>query len=130
MTVYLTSFKRYYETPGKEFHSYDYSAYSVAVYQPSWYAQLTKLDLFDIRDPSGQWVRPRDFINDDWLGGSPPPRDYALLRRYHDALLGMYEKRWANQPEDRQLGFLERVADRDEVWCCWCPYDKAAQRQL
>lgn len=134
MTVFLTSFKVYHERYGQPpTWKTPPVGYSIAVYQPHWYSQLLKLDLFDIRDEHGQWVRPRNFIpepesrEEELVRGVDP----ALLRRYHNTLLGMYEKRWRH---DLELGLSLRRDHFDQhedvALCCWCPYDKAAQRQL
>jgi hypothetical protein len=126
MTIYLTSFKAYWE--GEDdvcTYTYKMPAFSIAVYQPKWYWNLEPLRLFDIRD-RGRWIRPRDFITEE---ASTAP-DHELLLRYHLKLYSMYTERWDRQPEYEQKAFLRRVQSQDEAWCCWCPYDKAAKRQL
>lgn len=141
MTVFLTSFKVYHERYGQP-PTWKTSpvGYSIAVYQPGWFPQLPKIDLFDIRDEHGRWTRPRDFINEygePSSGTEPRDPDPELLRRYHDTLLGMYEKRWTSgrfneDPLPYPSVFASRVdgIERNVALCCWCPYDKAAKRQL
>lgn len=153
MTVYLTSFKRYHADAafkdGKGLGSLP--GYSIAVYQPRWYPQLPVVDVFSILDADGRWVRPRDFIKcldpencvcvmcgsgltalcfcGAHVGKQKPNPE--LLERYHYRLLDMYTKRWER---DLELGLsLERDhfdQHEDVVLCCWCPYDRAAKRQL
>lgn len=87
--------------------------WSCAVYQPRGF-DYPKVDAFDIRDDLGRWTRPRDFV------GSPDP-----LAAYRQALMGIYLSR------SRQImDWLDAVQGRRIALCCWCPYDKAAQRQL
>jgi hypothetical protein len=119
MTAYLTSFKRWHrgevDFPDPE----SLTAYSIAVYQPRWYPELPTLQTFDIRD-GGRWTRPADFIPADH---NPEEPDAVLLDKYHDSLVGLYWSR-RHDPALAPL-FKDHVA-----LCCWCPYDKAAQRQL
>jgi hypothetical protein len=103
--VVLTSFKHYHETLSEAMEGR-----SVAVYQPKWYPPLPKLDVFDIRQ-DGKWTRPRDFINDN-----------QPLAAYEAALYGMYVERLTPLYD---LELPDPVA-----LCCWCPYDRAAKRQL
>ncbi len=155
MTVYLTSFKRHWATPSAQV----LPAYSIAAYQPAWCPQLPKLDVFDIRDENGQWVRPRNFLPSPEIladGGEIAVlarfANTELLRRYHDTLLKMYQKRWSQQThweegtEGAHFGgrvctaecfirYVNRVQHTsslisDVALCCWCPYNRAAQRQL
>ena len=115
MTVYLTSFKRYFESkcmPG----------YSIAVYQPRWYQQLPKIDMFDIRDATGQWTLPRNFVVVDG-SGKQTNSDMDVLRAYHDTLVAMYHERY------KVPGSFPEIT-KDVAFCCWCPYEKAAKRQL
>ena len=103
--VYLTSFFRSHELPAVP--------HSCAVYPPKGYEHLPKVAWTDIRDDTGRWIRPRDFIM------QPRP-----LQAYRDALYAQY------------LGRLDeaRAWAQGLIWdvalCCWCPYDKAARRQL
>jgi hypothetical protein len=125
MTVYLTSFKRWNTPDVAEYLNADPNelvAYSIAVYQPSWFPQLPKLDLFDIRNSSGAWIRPRDFVGESHDATQPDP---DLLKRYHDALLTLYRERWSDGDNTDIL-----LREADAALCCWCPYDKAAKRQL
>lgn len=61
----------------------------------------------------GTWIRPREYVNLN-----------APLDGYFMALLDLYASRAADADE-----WLQSVGDNVAV-CCWCPYDKAAQRQL
>jgi hypothetical protein len=104
MSIVLTSFKR----------SGDYSSlrghpqggitrpYSAAVYQPRGFS-YPKLDFWDIRDDRGNWTRPRE---------------------YRGKLIDLYASRI--EAINDWLHDLDHTA----VLCCWCPYDRAAQRQL
>ena len=128
MTIYLTSFKRFHAAEERggllDFQGQRMPGYSIAVYQPKNYPRLPKLDIFDIRNEAGEWTRPRNFIRYD----DTPAHNEALLRRYHDALVGMYQQRFERggfEVED-----LEKALGDDVALCCWCPYDRAAQRQL
>lgn len=118
MTVYLTSFKRWHSPDVAEYLNFDPNnppaRFSIAVYQPHWYPPLPKLDLFDIRSEAGAWIRPRLFE-----GQSDP------LYRYHERLLLLYRQRRHNGDNTDIT-----LRKRDAVLCCWCPYDKAAKRQL
>ena len=137
MTVYLTSFKRWHQpNPNDDIAGPDIAigrAYSIAVYQPDWFPQLPKLNLFDIRDENKQWVRPRNFMpafefasgDLDTDVGNPNAPNQELLKRYHDTLVGIYEERWHRGDNTDIL-----LREQDTALCCWCPYDKAAQRQL
>jgi hypothetical protein len=120
MSVLLTSFKRYHDDIAYPYPTMP--GYSIAVYQPSWFDPLPKLYLFDIHDENGQWIRPRNFMPEDH-DGAPSP---ALLAVYHDTLLDLYRSRYAAL-RYKDLGEL---AYNDVALCCWCPYDKAAKRQL
>jgi hypothetical protein len=109
--VLLTSFFK-----SKEAAEKGYDLYSVAVYQPKSYF-LPKLDFFDIRGPGGRWTRPRDFAH------LPNP-----LVSYRDALMSLYRSRAGDI-----VRWYEKLEGSDHpvaALCCWCPYDKAAQRQL
>jgi hypothetical protein len=116
MTIFLTSFKRYFDSkcavPG----------YSIAVYQPRWYPKLPKIDMFDIRDENGQWTLPRNFVIFDEFG-EQKNSDMDVLRDYHDTLVAMYHTRF------KILGSIPEIT-KDAALCCWCPYEKAAKRQL
>lgn len=127
MTVLLTSFQHWFSSGDTYMHVFD-RAYSIAVYQPSWFSPLPKLETFDIRREGGAWVRPRDFLKTSQVlvDRSEKP-DMELLQRYHDTLLGMYKKRM----DDYGTSLAGPVwTEKNIVMCCWCPYDKAAQRQL
>lgn len=93
---------------------------SVAVYQPTGFA-YQKLDFFDIRDESGKWTRPRDFIPDDHDPSKPSD---AVVGKYRAALYGLYIRRIA------EIDKWAKALNHDVALCCWCPYDRAAQRQL
>ena len=105
MSVVLTSFKKSLDLGfGKP--------YSAAVYQPKGF-NYPKLDIWDIRDDKEHWTRPRDFV------------DYEEpLREYRGKLLDLYGERF--QAIRNWVDGLDHTA----VLCCWCPYDRAAQRQL
>jgi hypothetical protein len=110
MRVYLTSFFESVKLPDSV------EVYSAAVYQPSGY-KYPKADWTDIRDQTGKWIRPREFLGDD---------DPAYS--YYVAMLEHYRNR-----RNDAVAWLESVTDpynTDIALCCWCPYDKAAQRQL
>jgi rhodanese-related sulfurtransferase len=149
VTIFLTSFKRYHEAQRGRGGLLDLSGgsmpgYSIAVYQPRGHSPLPKLDLFDIRE-GGKWVRPRDFLEGDVQpsGMTGVLEDTAvrgpdkeLLHRYHDHLLSLYRRRWQQAQEGGQVGYevaeLLPLLSKDAsvAFCCWCPYDRAAQRQL
>jgi len=112
--VRLTSFRMHHE--GNQ----DRRGASIAVYQPKWYPQLPVIEGFDIRH-NGQWTRPRDFMPEDHDATVPDP---GLLEMYHDTLLGMYARRY------EQIGAWLGTHYGEWDFCCWCPYDKAAKRQL
>jgi hypothetical protein len=79
--------------------------------------------LFDIReDGIGMWTLPRYFVFTDRAGKQTNTNE-DVLQRYRDRLLGMYEARLkgARFPD---------VLHEDIALCCWCPYEKAAKRQL
>lgn len=105
MQVYFTSFFKAKDLPEGVI------PYSAAVYQPKGF-NFEKVAWTDIRK-DGKWTRPREFLD------CPNP-----LHGYREAMLDLYESRyeealeWANS-------LREPVA-----LCCWCPYDRAAQRQL
>jgi len=86
--------------------------WSAAVYQPKGY-NFPKAAWADIRDSSGAWIRPRNFLD-----SSDPAAAYFER---------MYEHFMA-----RSFDIAEWYSACDGVpgLCCWCPYDKAARRQL
>lgn len=120
--IFLTSFRRYFEADTKPKTPL---AYSIAVYQPKWYPPLPETRVFDIRTPDGKWTRPRDFIPE---GHDPTQPSDELLAQYRDVLLNLYRGR------AEQIGeFLDEAGVNtgfNVVLCCWCPYDRAAKRQL
>lgn len=101
---YLTSFFRTRELPA------DLEVYSAAVYQPDGYS-FPKAEWADIRK-DGRWIRPANFIK----APNPP-------MAYHDALMELYASR-----HDMIKDWCD--AHPKAVLCCWCPRDRAAQRQL
>ncbi len=108
MNVQITSFRRSHGLPGP--------VLSVAMYQPQGYA-YPRLDWALIGNPDGSaWIRPRNFLD------HPDP-----LKAYHDALLAQYESRiFVAKP---WFDYIEQ--DYHTVtFCCWCPHDRAAQRQM
>lgn len=68
----------------------------------------------DIRDHAGNWTRPRNFE-----GFANP------LQSYRTALLNLYGERVIEAQR-----WLDALEGHDAALCCWCPSDKAAQRQL
>lgn len=114
------SFKCFHEYEHLEEYDFD-NAYSIAVYQPNWYRPLQVTSVFDIRNEAGEWTRPRDFIPE---GHDPTQPSDELLRSYRNALMGLYLDR-----RDAISRLLSSTSD-DLTLCCWCPYDKAAKRQL
>lgn len=105
--IYLTSFFKAKELPD------DVTRYSAAVYQPAGY-RFPKAEWTDIRDSDGEWIRPRNFLT-----SAEPHQAYRerLLRLYHSRI--SEAQRW-----------LETQGFQSASLHCWCPYDKAAQRQL
>lgn len=89
----------------------DVPKFSAAVYQPKGY-NSPKAHWADIRR-NGAWTRPRDFIS------KPSP-----LIVYRSALWDLYASR-----HDAIERWIEDRAGSTAL-LCWCPYDKAAQRQL
>lgn len=89
--------------------------YSCAVYQPQGF-DYPKVDWTDIRDDQGNWIRPRNFLSEP----NPPAA-------YRQALMNLYDRRLAQA----KYWALDVAAEgRDVALCCWCPYDRAAKRQL
>ena len=86
-------------------------AYSAAVYQPE-DGRFEKAQWADIRRSGGGWIRPREFEN--WK---------HPLNGYFAELYSLYGKR-----EREILRWVDR--HEDCALLCWCPYEKAAQRQL
>lgn len=127
--IQLTSFKRYWEEYRAGIGDFGINtkmvpAFSVAVYQPKQFPALPKLDLFDIRE-NGKWIRPRDFMGEGHDATQP---DSFLLEQYRLKLVALYAERWAAYlHEHRKFPF---DINADLTFCCWCPYDRAAQRQL
>jgi len=105
--ILLTSFKRSLKLP------ISFSKYSVAVYQPKGF-NYPKLRIFEIVDHTGRWIRPSNFVKD-----SDP------LISYRDTLYNLYSTR-KNSIEN----WFNSIIGQDVALCCWCPYDRAAQRQL
>jgi hypothetical protein len=105
--IYLTSFFKSRELPDGVIR------YSAAVYQPKGYT-FPKVAWTDIRDSTGEWIRPRLFLTDD-----------APAARYRESLYGLYHTRL-----DEARRWVDSIGDNDAALCCWCPFDKAAQRQL
>jgi hypothetical protein len=105
--IYLTSFLRSKNLPE------EVVPWSGAVYQPKGFS-FPKADWADIRDGTGDWIRPRRFAD------FPTPR-----LAYRAALLDHYGARkteaveWLNANSQHKLALV-----------CWCPYERAAIRQL
>ena len=108
--IYLTSFSRSRCLPNR------IQRWSAAVYQPKGF-DYSKAQCFDIRNKFGNWIRPREFIS----------KKHPLLL-YRKALLKVYKGR-ANQIL-RWLNNAAGPTNKDIALCCWCPNEKAAQRQL
>lgn len=107
MNIYITSFFKVKELPE------GVVPFSAAVYQPKGYS-LPKAEWCDIRDERGQWIRPRNFLS-----------AYNPAQAYWDAMMEHY---WARRVD---IGnWLEEHHECDVALCCWCPYDRAAKRQL
>lgn len=105
--IYLTSFFRSDELPDSV------EKWSAAVYQPKGY-DFPKAGWADIReDKTGEWIRPRMFE------GHPNPRT-----AYRDWLYQEYMGR-----KEEAMIWLYGL-EGDAALMCWCPRDKAAQRQL
>lgn len=107
MNVYMTSFFKVNDDNTPE----EFVPHSVAVYQPKGYT-LPKIAWTDIRK-DGKWIRPREFMDD------PSPAE-----AYWSAILDHYDTR-----EDEAWEWYE-TAPEYLAMCCWCPSDRAAQRQL
>ena len=104
-TVYISSFRKSKRLPeGVE-------KWSAAVYQPKGF-DFPKAEWCDIR-VDGTWQRPRDFLEAE----SP-------LHAYRAALLRTYRSR----SEEAALWLSELAGPA--ALLCWCPYDRAAQRQM
>lgn len=106
----LTSFRVYHE--GRLTNGW-----SSAVYQPRWYTPLPKAYWMDIRPertPGSKWIRPREFIDQD-----------RPLDGYFQALRELYSSR-ADEVKD----WIANLPEERIHICCWCPYDKAARRQI
>lgn len=104
--IYLTSFRKSAEM------TTEVEKWSAAVYQPKGFS-YPKVDCFDIRNARGQWIRPREFISEN-----------EPLVIYRKALLNLYLGR-----SKRILKWVNSTSG-DIALCCWCPYERAAQRQI
>lgn len=102
--ILLTSFLKSNEFSG--------SKYSAAVYQPKGYT-YPKAAWADIRKDDGTWIRPREFVS--WN---------RPLNGYFASLFSLYLSR-----RDEIEEWVERHGSNLAL-LCWCPYEKAAQRQL
>lgn len=114
-SVFLMSFRAYWDLVGhtKEFF---HEAWSAAMYQPHWYpGKLRQLGIFLIQEqPGWDWIRPRMFAHYK-----------EPLVEYGHELYQLYKLR-----KDRIERWVDHVQGKSVALCCWCPYDKAAQRQL
>lgn len=106
MDVLITSFQRSHGLG-------DVPVWSAAVYSPRQFTHYPKAWWTDIRNEDGAWTRPRDFVD------RPDP-----LGAYRAELLRLYRSR-----EEQARAWVSGVDDWAAL-CCWCPYDRAAQRQL
>lgn len=86
---------------------------SVAMYPPKGYEHIPQLSWALIADEHGQWIRPRNFVTEE-----------QPLQAYHDALYAQYKSRLGEA-----VAWSEQLSN-DVALLCWCPYDRAAQRQL
>jgi len=107
--IYLTSFKRSRELPSEVVR------YSAAVYQPKGY-KMWEASCFKITDSDRKWIRPREFID----------KKNPLIS-YRRALVNLYDGRVRKNKIEK---FLDDCHGSDIALCCWCPYEKAAVRQL
>lgn len=110
--VYFTSFQRSHGLPERLVR------YSCAVQWPAGYENIPRVEWTLILDNAGKWIRPREFVAAASHYGEDP------LVLYRSALLAQYEQR---RIAARQ--WLEAQVC-DFAMLCWCPYDRAAQRQL
>lgn len=104
--VYLTSFQASHALPP------GVVPMSAAVYQPKGYA-YEKVAWTDIRYDGEHWIRPREFVD----AQNP-------LAAYREALYGLYMAR----KNDAELWV--GMVPEDVALCCWCPYERAARRQI
>lgn len=104
--IYLTSFFKTKELP------MDVEVWSAAVYQPKGYT-FPKADWTDIRDQYGKWIRPREFLDE----ADPAAAYFAAMCDHYLARVDAAEEWLADLNGDAAL-------------VCWCPYDRAAKRQL
>lgn len=116
--IYLSSFQKAQKWEFKNPHN----CFSIAVYQPKWVKPYQEASVFNILDANGDWIRPRNFIPE---GHDPTQPDNQLLGRYFDALLEHYDRR---RPQIEE--WLASHTVRRVNLLCWCPYDRAAKRQL
>lgn len=92
-----------------------WKAYSIAVYQPQWFDTLPKCSAFNILDKNNIWIRPRNY-----------EKFRKPLVQYGQDLYELYHTRRARI--ERWLTLIQKY---ERVYlCCWCPYDRAAQRQI
>lgn len=108
MDVHFTSFQRS--------HGLTTPVLSVAMYQPKGY-DYPRLDWALIGNPDGSdWIRPRQFIHHD-----------DPLTAYKEALWARYESRISEARE--WFAYMESTYSSCTM-LCWCPHDRAAQRQI
>jgi hypothetical protein len=103
--ILITSFFKAKEAGADE-------CWSAAVYQPKGYT-FPKAAWADIRDERGNWIRPRNFLD-----AADPAMAYYQCMCEHFMARSSDIERW--------------VEEREGVpaLCCWCPFDRAAKRQL
>jgi len=107
MNVLMTSFRRSHGVPAP--------TYSVAMYQPKGF-EYPRVDWALIGNPNGtDWIRPRNYQHSD-----------DPLREYKAALMHQY----LHRIEDAQEWFKAQQLYAAICFCCWCPHDRAAHRQL
>lgn len=105
--VYFTSFQRSHDLPN------GVTRFSVAVQWPKGYEDIPRIAWALITDETGKWIRPREFVS-----------DVHPLASYREALMEQYQERL---PQAQAWLFNH---PGDIAMLCWCPYDRAAQRQL
>jgi hypothetical protein len=105
--IYLTSFYKSKLLPE------NMAKWSAAVYQPKGF-NYPKATVWEIVDEDGMLVSPREYAL----------MNHQLLR-YRKALMSLYSSR-----HEKITKWVKAYKDVDIALCCWCPYEKAAQRQL
>src|SRR5688572_31003068 len=106
MRVVLSSFRRWHSAGAVQ---EAWPARSIAQYQPHWLPQVPVLRALTPVREDGTRLRPRDHAGN--------------LVAYRDELLKLFHARFEE--------IREAIAGVDQLaLLCWCPYAKAAKRQL